>query len=610
MEDNSEFKILGDAEHIRLRVGMYAGSTAMEQVSGLFFGKYQTLTIIPALTKIIGEILDNSIDEAIRTNFKFANKIDVTITNSDNPLEGNRSTVTIQDNGRGIPVEQIESPTGKIYKPVAAWTKARAGSNFGETRETIGANGVGSFLTNVLSTVFIGETADGNKRLKMVCNGMGSVSSVTVISDIKDRYTKVSFDPDLEFFGITEIDSDHINFIKDRIENIAACYPEITFTFNGEKIKFKSPKDYASKFCQHYVMHSDPKNLIVFGPSDDQEEFRLHSYVNGLWVRNGGTHENYITNKIIETLRAHIKKKHKIEVLPNAIRSHLTLVTVVRGFENLKFDSQTKERITNSTAELTAHFGHIDFDKLAKNILSTPEIIDPMIQAILYKKELQDLRELEKKKKKNAKKNVINHIAATSKDPQEKTLFLAEGLSAIGQLLNVRDSKIHGGYPLRGKVLNVRGMRPVEILKNKEIFELLSILNLEIGGSIDEMSYGTICVMTDADTDGDAIFCLLLNLFSNWPELFEQGRIKRLLTPLYVCTKGKQEKWFYTKEEFEAEDLKGYTVDYFKGLGTLTKEMYRKCIHEPRYVTIKGDLDILEMAFGDDADKRKEWMMQ
>lgn len=601
----SEFKVLTDAEHIRLRVGMYAGSTAEEEISGMFFGKQSTLKVVPALLKIISELLDNSIDEAIRTNFKFATKIGVSIQEQDAGLEGTSWVVTVEDNGRGIPVQKIE--TGQ-YRPVVAWTQARAGSNFGADRETIGANGVGSYLTNVLSTEFIGETSDGTNHLTMVCSGMGEIKRVTVSPSTK-KFTKVQFTPDLEFFGLKTISTDHLDFIRDRLDNLAMCYPEITFSFNSEKIKVKDAKEYASKYCTHYISAKDENNVLIFGPSGSNEEFLLHSYVNGLWIRNGGTHVSYILDRVIEVLRVGIKKKHKIEVLPAGIKQHLTLVTVFRGMKNLKFDSQTKERITNSHPEIAEHLKNINFEKIAKNILETPEIIDPMIQSILYKKELEERRELEKKKKLAQKKRVVNHIAASSKNPEEKILFLAEGLSAIGQLLNVRNSAIHGGYPLRGKVLNVRGMRDFEIMKNKEISEMLSILGLELGSPAQDLNYGTIAVMTDADQDGSAIFCLLLNLFSRWPELFSQGRIKRILTPLYICTKGKDSRWFYTKEEFDSAGLVGYNVEYYKGLGTLSEDVYHKCINEPKFVTIQGELDILEMAFGDSADARKEWMM-
>ena len=231
-----EFKVLDDAQHMRARPAMYIGSVTTEQTSGLFFGEYQTLDVIPGLLKIISEIVDNSIDEAIRTNFKYANKININFTREES-LEGSYWQVSIEDNGRGIPVQKI----GDQYRPVIAWTQARAGSNFSDERETIGANGVGSFATCVFSTEFIGETSDGTTYLKMISNGMGNIKSVITKPSTK-QYTRVSFVPDLAAFSIQEISIDHVDFVRDRIENLAAVYPDITFQFNNEKIKLKNSK--------------------------------------------------------------------------------------------------------------------------------------------------------------------------------------------------------------------------------------------------------------------------------------------------------------------------------------------------------------------------------
>jgi DNA gyrase/topoisomerase IV subunit B len=235
-----------------------------------------------------------------------------------------------------------------------------------------------------------------------------------------------------------------------------------------------------------------------------------------------------------------------------------------------------------------------------------------MIAAILYKQELAERAALNKKQKANSKLRVVNHIAATDPDPSRRTLFIVEGLSALGSLISVRDSKTIGAYPLKGKVMNVRGVKPVDILRNKEISELLSIIGLEFGKPAVDLNYGRIAIMTDADVDGSGILALLLNLFSNWPELYDGGTICRTLTPLYVCEKAKDTQIFYNKSEFESFNSKGYIVSYIKGLGTLSKEAYKLCIMKPNYVRLNtkdSGLESLEMAFGDSADRRKDWMM-
>lgn len=596
-----EFKVLNDREHVLHRPGVYLGSVVLEQHSGIINYQYQTVDIVPALMKMIEEITQNSIDEHIRTEGKFATEIKVSITSD---LTG--AEIIVQDNGRGIPLNEV----GGKPRPVLAWTELRAGSNFDDSkRVTAGTNGMGAALTNIFSTSFKGETSDGNQKLVLTCSdNMQKVK--WKISDGGTRGTKVTFSPDLERFGLTEFTQAHVDVLRDRLINLAISYPTITFKFNGERIHFRNIKQVAKQFHEDAVSFETDDFGLVFAPSGDEEEFRCITYVNGIYVKNGGTHVDFILSKIVENLRAHVKKKHKIDVLPNQIKQHLLIGAWCRNFKALKFDSQTKERITNSYAEASAYFGDIDLDKVSKQILNTPSIIDPMIAAILYKKELAEKAALAKKQKGAAKVRVVNHIAATDSNPENRMILLTEGLSAIGSLIKVRDPKRVGGYPLRGKPLNVRGMKPIDIVKNKEIFELMSIIGLEFGKPAKDLNYGKIVAFSDSDVDGQHIFALLLNFFSIWPELFSEKRVYKLMSPLYYCTKGKDVKMFYTKEEFDAADLKGYQVDYFKGLGSMPENVYYECVNNPRLIEVTADDFMkLEMAFGDSAELRKNWLL-
>ena len=600
-----EFKVLTDREHVLARTNVYLGSTSCEQSAGIINFEYKTKMIVPALIKMVEEVYQNSIDEHIRTNGKFATNIDVCINHTLDGVE-----IEVSDNGRGIPQEMING----VPRPVLAWTELRAGSNFDDTvRVGAGTNGMGAALTNIFSKTFIGTTCDSTNKLTVTCyDNMQSISH-KITKGLKHG-TNVKFIPDLSRFNLLEFDEDHVEVIYDRILNLAILYPTIKFTFNNEKIHFKNIKTVAKNFSESAVSGECENFAFVFAPAGSEEEFRLLSYVNGIYIKNGGTHVNYVLDQVITTLKEHIKKKFKIDVLPNQIKQHLLFASWISKFPSLRFDSQTKERITNTYSEVSAHLKDIDFDKIAKQILNTPEILDPMIVAILYKKEMADKLALAKKQKSVTKLRVVNHIAATDPNPEKRTLFIAEGLSAISGLLAVRNPKTTGGYPLKGKILNVRDMKPLEILKNKEISELLSIIGLEFGKPAKNLNYGKIAVLSDQDTDGDCIFCLLLNLFSNWPDLFLDKRIVRCTTPLYHCVKGKTEKIFYTKEEFEQFNSSGYTVNYMKGLGSLSKELYKKAINEPVFIeiTIPNDTDwnSLEMAFGSSADKRKDWMIK
>jgi DNA topoisomerase-2 len=584
---------------------MYIGSTSVESISGIYNNEQKTLNVVPGLLKIINEIIDNSVDEYIRTNGKFANKIDVNIASKG--LLG--SEVTVIDNGRGIPVEQVDGQ----WRPTLAWMKARAGTNFSddENRVTMGMNGVGSYCANVFSKSFIGETYDGKKQFTLICNNNGELVDETVKNKKSGTtYTKVSFQPDMvRFEGRSEISEEEIEVIKDRLNHLAVCFPDIEFKLNGKKIAFKNLTQLRKQYGDSALSHEDDAQKLIIANSGDDQEFKFISYVNGLNIKNGGSHIDYITGEIIEHLRPMIKKKHKIDVLPNQIKQHLLVVSYITGVKNLKFDSQTKERITNTKAEISKILTSDHYEKLAKQILNKPELIDPIIQAILAKKELAERLALARKQKKIKKAVVVNHIEAQHTDPEKKTLFITEGLSAIGQLLGVRDTKTVGGYPLKGKILNVTGMKPVDILKNKEISELMAIIGLQFGQKATNLNYGKIAILTDADVDGGQIACLLINLFSHWKELFDQDRVAIVQTPIVIARKGKQQKMFYSLDDYKKASLSGWEINYCKGLGTLDRDTYSDIINNPKLINVKADQDsMLDVAFGKDSQKRKDWL--
>jgi len=602
----SDFKVLSDREHVLARSGVYIGSIVKEPLSGIIDFKYQTKDIVPAILKCIEEIYQNSIDEHIRTGFKFACNISVDFKST---LSG--TEITVIDDGRGIPAEEINGS----FRPVLAWTELRAGSNFDDNnRAGAGMNGMGAALVNIFSSSFIGETFDGKKGMEVRCSDNMSKIGHSKLSKSRLKHgTSVKFILDYDRFGVDDLSSDHQDVVYDRLMNLSVMYPTIEFKFNGKAIPRKSIKQFARSFHESAIAYEDDAVSMVFAPSGSDEEFRCHSYVNGIYVKNGGSHVDFVLWKISDTLRSLIKRKHKIEVLPNQIKQHLLFASWIRGFPSPRFDSQTKERIANSTAEVSSKLNHIDFEKIAKQIMGSPAILDPMIEAILHKKELADKRELAAKMKQTQRVRVVNHISATDSNPENRTLIITEGLSAIGTLISVRDPKKIGGYPLKGKIMNVRGMKPVDILKNKEIRELVSIVGLEFGKQPAGLNYGKIGIMVDSDQDGASIYCLLLNLFSNWPKLFDEGRIIRVQSPLYHCVKGKQSKVFYTTSEFEQFNSKGWDVSYFKGLGSMPKEVYKECMANMVYDVVTAndlaDYDKLEMAFGDSSEPRKDWLI-
>jgi DNA gyrase/topoisomerase IV subunit B len=609
MSKQEDFKILSARDHVRLRTGMYLGSTAVEKVDRFVLGQWTSVEYVPAINKMIDEIIDNSIDEAIRTKFEYANQISVKI-------DGN--TVEIIDNGRGMPQEEvIDSDGNKVLRPVAAWTKTNAGTSFNDDRTTIGANGVGSACTNFMSKKFVGSTWRDGTNINVQCSD--GADKVNVSTRSKDGSgTSVKFVPDFDLFAIDGLDDVHTaELVEDRLTSLQIAFPEIKFKFNGKRINASNIKRYASLFTRDdmdsVVVGGAERTSYFFTSSDDG--FRTTSYINGVNTRLGGTYVDYIVNGVCDELGTMIKRKHKIEVAKSTIKNGLTFVLFARDFVDPKYDSQTKERLTSNITAVKDHYDGDEFVKIARKIMASEDIIGPIVEAQLAKKMAADKRAATLAQKKLKKIKVAKHISATTTD---STLFLCEGDSAIGYLLKVRDPKKVGGYPLRGVIMNTWDMKPADVLKNKELSELVAVLGLDIGNpdSVDDMTYKNVATLTDADHDGIGhIMPLLLAFFYKyWPRLFTEKRIHITRTPILISEKANDSKWFYDYKSASAfknsDTSKGYKHRYIKGLASHTEEEYSSIINTPNLDTVEIDDDTwFEVAFGNDSQKRKDWLV-
>ena len=604
-KNTEQFRILTARQHVRERIGMYMGSASKEEIERFVLGEWKKATYVPALSKMVDEILDNSIDEAIRTNFKFANKINVSINNNE---------VTVTDNGRGIPQDKVfdEAMQAEILRPVAAWTKVNAGTSFDDERVTIGTNGVGSAATNFLSKTFTGKTWSNKKSIQLDCKDGADTMKVKTGSKAGSG-TEVSFVPDFDLFEVDSLEQlDTIILIEDRLISLQMAFPEIQFSFNKKKIMVNNFKKYTEMFSDTVIMEKTNNLSYFIAPSEDG--FRTNSYVNGVNTRQGGTYVDHFMNTIIDSLTVKIKRRHKVEVLKTTIKSGITFVMFARNFVNPKFDSQTKERLTNPIGNIKEHLDICqvrDAEWLAQKILNTPDIIDPIIEAQLAKKLAADRRAATLAQKKLRKVKVAKHISA-NKD--NATLKIVEGDSAMGFLLKVRDPDTIGAFPLRGVIMNTWDMKPAEVLKNKELSELVAVLGLDINDpdSVDNMTYKYIATLTDADHDGIGhISPLLIAFFYKfWPRLLLENRVQITRTPIMISTKAKDVKWFYTYED--AQEFKknsGYHHRYIKGLGSLTEDEYHIIINKPEYDTVTvDDASVFQMMFGKDSSLRKEYM--
>ena len=259
---------------------------------------------------------------------------------------------------------------------------------------------------------------------------------------------RVYCEPDLKRFGLEAIDEVHKNLIYQRIINLAISYPKIKFSFNKEKISVNEKK-LSSMFSDDCIVESSENFTVCIFPNES-DEFKFYTYVNGIDIRKGGTHIDYIAYELTSRVRDKLIKKYK-NIKPADIKNKISLVVFFTNFANPEFDSQTKESLSNSQGDISKHLdGKLDFDKLAKQILKNEAIIGPVIDMFKLKEELKARQELKGIKKAKVKSD--KYFPGIGK---KKYLFLVEGLSAGGGLMKCfgRDEKFF--YCLKGLVLNV-----------------------------------------------------------------------------------------------------------------------------------------------------------
>lgn len=594
----SEFKQLTDIEHILLRPAMYIGAVTSSTTNDFIVKGDKIvqceLEYVPGLIKIINEIIDNSVDVAIKSNFKASNKIQIRMSSD---------YVEVVDNGYGIPVEKTS--TGE-YIPKLCWGSTKSGTNFNddENRTQIGMNGLGSAATNCFSKKFVGESDDG--KLKYVGTFKDNVSSYTesITKSSGKSGVTVKFWPDLARFGLSEIDETHMNVIQQRLLNLSLSFPEIEFKFNGKKVKANSFKKYAQMFHEKAEIfeskNGDFKFAILPNAEDD---FRQFSYVNGLKIPDGGTHVDVITQNVVNRIRDKLVRKYK-SIKPADIRNKLMVIVFIQNLKNTKFNSQAKEKITNSHGEINAFFdsdGGVDFDKFTNQVLRSKDIIDPITEIYRIKEEFkkrQDLKALNKPKTKIRSEKYLPPIG------KQKYLFLVEGESARGGLTPVIGRKEVGYYTLKGKPLNAWSSPQSKFTANKELSELYQI--------IQNTDYEYIVFATDQDLDGMHIRGLLLGFVMKYlPEYLD--KLGMLQTPVMTVTKNKKlVSWYYGL----GSDVKlksGEVVSYKKGLGSWKEDELKEIISKDgldkmiNILEIDSD-QIVDDWLGDDSDIRKEYI--
>ena len=601
-----KYQKLTDTEHVLLRPGMYIGSIKpqTEEVYLLDKRSYRftpkEITYNPGFLKLFDEIVSNSVDEHKR-NSKL-NQIKIKID-----LETNY--ISVWDNG-GIPVE--------IHKEYDEWvpemifSNLKTGSNFDDTEDRIvvGTNGVGSTLTNIFSKEFVIDTCDGKKRFTQTFkNNMGSRTKPKIKSQ-RRGFTEITYLPDFEKFGMKKIDKASLLMIEKRLYDLAASNPKLKITLNDEVISFKNFKAYAEMYTTP-VFYEESKNWKI-GIGHSTSGFKAVSFVNSVETKDGGTHVNNVAWQITQFLREKIKRKHRVDVKPNELRQHLFLFidcTII----NPAFSSQTKEKLITQPSEFGST--HELSERTLRQVLNS-EIIQSVLDWIQRKKAAEERAKLRKLNKGLDKKKVVKLIDAKKRGDRSKcTLAIFEGDSASSAFRRYRDPQTQGAFPLRGKFINVREIADSKVVQNKEVQSMMAALGLKIGHEPKDLRYGKILLYTDADVDGNSISALLINFLGKyWPELFEEGRVCKVETPLMVAKKGKETLSFYSDEEYKEwetkqRSLKNWDIEYKKGLAALEDEEYKEIIKNPQVFILTKDNEFdstLDIWFSKDSTPRKK----
>lgn len=608
-----KYKVLDQISHILLRPGTYVGSnkpsTSLKWVFDDNKMIQKEITYIPSFLKIFDEVVTNSVDEHQR-NPKL-NRIDVNIDLSKNQI-------SVRDNG-GIPI--VIHKDHNQYVPEVIFGNLMSGSNYDDTEErtVAGTNGLGAKLSNVFSKEFTVSSCDGkNHFLQVFSNNMRERTKAVVKKSAKN-HTEITYTPDLEKFGLTEIDDDHLKMIEKRIYDIAACNTGLKIYFNGNPINIKSFDDYIKLYTEEFFCESKKDNTWSLGIALSQNGFQQVSFANTTETYDGGTHVDYVMNQIIVSLREFFLKKHKVDIKPSELKQHMFLFlnsTVI----NPSFSSQTKEKLITEVKEFGTTFEVSA--KLIQSILKS-EIVNSVLDWIQQKKNAEDSKLQRDLNKKLTKIKVEKLIDAKGKDRWKYSIGLFEGDSAISAFRKYRTPETMGAFALKGKFVNVSEITNQKLVQNDEAVNLMASIGLKLGQPIDvkNLRYGRVLIFTDADMDGNAISALLINFFYKyWPDMFERKMIYKVETPIVVAipkAKTKKKVLFYTQNEYNEwaaqNDLKQFEIKYKKGLAALVDDEYDDIINRPRLTLITKDeasKGSLETWFGKSADLRKNELLK
>ena len=631
----SNIQVLEGLEAVRKRPAMYIGDTGEK-----------------GLHHLVNETVDNSIDEAMAG---YCTHIEVTI-NED-------GSVTVQDNGRGIPVDEHK----KLHKSAleVVMTVLHAGGKFdkGSYKVSGGLHGVGVSCVNALSTRMLSQVFRDGKIYQQEYEKGKPLYPVRVVGETELRGTRQQFWPDPDIFTVTT--EYKYDIIAKRMRELAYLNAGITITLTDlrpdEEGKTRQEVFHAKDGLKEFVRYIDrhrthlfddviylktakqgiPIEVAVMYNTDYNEN--IHSYVNNINTIEGGTHLTGFRIALTRTLKAYADadpaiskqiEKAKIEIAGEDFREGLTAVISIKVAEP-QFEGQTKTKLGNT--EVTGAVQQAVGEALSYYLEEHPKeaklICDKVILAATARIAARKARESVQRKNPMGGGGLPGKLAdCSNKDPKECEIFLVEGDSAGGSAKQGRDRYTQAILPLRGKILNVEKVMWHKVFESESVMNIIQSIGVRFGvdgeddkeANIDKLRYDKIIIMTDADVDGSHIDTLIMTLFYRYmPQIIQDGYLYIATPPLYRCKKGKVEEYCYTDadrqrfiEKYGDGMESGITTQRYKGLGEMSAEQLWETTMNPetrllKQVTIENAADadyVFSMLMGDDVGPRREFI--
>ena len=634
----SNIQVLEGLEAVRKRPAMYIGDISEK-----------------GLHHLVNETVDNSIDEAMAG---YCTDIEVTI-NEDN-------SITVEDNGRGIPVDMHE----KLHKSAleVVMTVLHAGGKFdkGSYKVSGGLHGVGVSCVNALSTHMLSQVFRGGKIYQQEYEKGKPLYPVKVVGETNKRGTRQQFWPDPTIFTHTVYKWD---IIANRMRELAFLNAGIKITLRDlrpdEEGKTKEQVFHAKDGLKEFVRYVDrhrthlfddviylktekqgiPIEIAVMYNTDYSEN--IHSYVNNINTIEGGTHLTGFRMALTRTLKAYAEadptiskqiEKAKVEIAPEDFREGLTAVISIKVAEP-QFEGQTKTKLGNSEVQgaVQQAVNEALSDYLEEHPDEAKRICEKVVLAATARIAARKARESVQRKNFMTGGGLPGKLADCSmKDPKECEIFLVEGDSAGGSAKQGRDRFRQAILPLRGKILNVEKVQWHKVFEAESVMNIIQSIGVRFGvdgedskeANTDKLRYDKIIIMTDADVDGSHIDTLIMTLFYRFmPKVIEEGHLYIATPPLYKCTyRSKVSEYCYTEQQRQAfidkygdgvEDKNIHTQRY-KGLGEMNPEQLWETTMDPstrllKQVTIENAAqadEIFSMLMGDDVEPRRGFIEQ